>query len=222
MTLDDIGLYSEPTKAPAPHKPLHSQARCVCALIRRFLPRLKNGKAWKINVYVRGADDEQRVKTHNGITSISLKRDLEGFFAMNDADKKQFAYEVLREGATIVSDHHGWPTQEILKAFDAALLEDLVNEWEFQPKWSPSRKLRAYVKCSHDTDRFRAWMRVEDRAGQLITEQFLFDEEPSEYCFFPRLGKVRWVDKTTVRLIDRSGGAVADDLHVNLENAQVL
>jgi hypothetical protein len=219
VTLDDIGLYSLSAKAPEPHKPLHSQARCVCALIRRFLPRLKNEQAWKINVYVHGGDGEQIVKTHNGITSINLKRDVEGFFALNDAEKKRFAYEALREGATIVSDHHGWPTQEILKAFDSALHENLVNEWEFQPKWSPSRKLRAYVKCSHEVDQFQAWMRVEDRAGQLIAEQFLFDEVPDEFCFFPRLGKVRWIDKMAVRLIDRSGEAVADDLHVDMETA---
>lgn len=219
MTLDDIGLIAQPPEAPEPYKPLHSQARCVCALVRRFLPRIRNEQAWKINVYLRSDAGERQVETYNGITSICLKRDIEGFFALNDADKKRFAYEALREGAEIVSDHHGWPTQEILEAFDKALLEDLVNEWKFQPKWSPSRKHRAYVKCSFETDRFRAWMNVEDRDGQLLAERFLFEEVPDEYCIFPLLGKVRWIDKMTVRLLDRSGEAVGEDLHIRLEEA---
>lgn len=221
MTLDDIGLYSQPAKAPLPHQPLHLQTRCVCALIRRFLPKLRNEHAWKINVYVQDVNDRQQVSTHNGITSIKLRRDVQRFFTLSDAEKKLFAYEALRAGTTIVSDHHGWPTPRVLEAFDAALDRNLVNEWAFQPKWNPSRDLRAYVLCSHETDRFRAWLRVKDRAGQLVAEKFLFDDTPDEFCFLPRLGKVRWTAKTTVRLVDKSGRAVGDDLKVDLDSKAV-
>ena len=214
MTLDDIGLYSEGAEEPKQHKPLHRQARCVCSLVRRYLPRLKNENAWKINVYVREDAPKQVVSTNGGIVSVRLVRDVFEFYALSEQEKKWYVYEALLEGATIASSHLGWPTDEIVEAFTRARQDDLINEWKFQPKWSPTRKLRAYVRCVHEIESFRAWMRVEDRDGSLVAEQHLFDEIPDEFCFFPRLGKVRWIDRTSVRLSDRAGQPVADDLRV--------
>lgn len=217
MTLDDIGLYSNSTSHPGSQRPLHAQARCVCSLIRRYLPRHKNDNAWKINVYIRDDPAEGRVATANGIASVTLTRDVDRFFSLGDVEKKQFAFDALLEGARIVSEHHSWPTAEITEAFRKAEQDQLVNEWRFQPKWNPSRKLRAFVRCAHELQEFRAWMCVEDRNGKLVAEQHLFDETPEEFCYFPRLGTVRWTDKATVRLNDRSGEPVGDDLHVDLE-----
>jgi hypothetical protein len=222
VTLDDIGLYTTSTKHPDSQRPLHAQARCVCSLVRRYLPRHKNDNAWKINVYIQDDPDEERVVTANGIASVTLRREVDSFFSLGDADKKRFAFDALREGARIVSEHHDWPTAEIIEAFEKAQQDQLVNEWRFQPKWNPSRNLRAYVRCAHELQRFQAWMCVEDRDGNVVAEQHLFDETPEEYCYFPRLGAVRWTDKSTVRLNDRSGESVADDLHVDLEKLRAM
>lgn len=214
MTLDDIGLYAQSSKHPDSQRSLHSQARCVCSLIRRYLPRLQNDSAWRINVYIQGQPVEERVVNSNGITSTTIVRDADSFFSLGNAEKKRFVFDALLEGAKVVSQHHGWPTAEIVEAFDKAQQDSLVNEWRFQPKWSPSRKLRAYVRCIRDLEVFRAWMCVEDRDGNLVAERHLFDETPEEYCYFPRLGTVRWMNKMEVRLNDRSGQPVAEDLRV--------
>ena len=222
MTLDDIGLYTHSGNHPDTQPPLHAQARCVCSLVRRYLPRYKNDSAWKINVYIQSDPVNSRVVTTNRIASVTLKRDVERFFSLGDAEKKRFAFEALLEGTRIISEHHDWPTAEIVEAFNKADQEQLVNEWRFQPKWNPSRTLRAYVRCNHELQSFRAWMCVESRDGNLVAEQHLFDEIPEEFCFFPRLGTVRWTDRSTVRLLDRSGDPVGDHLQVDLERLQAM
>ncbi len=222
MTLDDIGLYTRSANHPDSQRPLHAQVRCVCSLVRRYLPRHKNENAWKINVYIQNDPVENRVVTTNGIASVSLSRDVESFFLLGDAEKKRFAFDALLEGARIISEHHGWPTTEIIEAFDKAAQDQLVNEWRFQPKWNPSRNLRAYVRCAHDLDKFCAWMCVEDRDGNTVAEQHLFDETPEEFCYVPRLGTVRWTDKSTVHLSDRSGEPVGDQLQIDLERLKAM
>ena len=107
-----------------------------------------------------------------------------------------------------------------VEAFDKADQNKLVNEWQFQPKWNPSRKLRAYIRCAHELDSFRAWMCVEDQDGNLVAERHLFDETPEEFCYVPRLGTVRWTDKATVRLADRSGEPVGEQLQIDIEKLQ--
>lgn len=186
------------------------------------MPRHKNEDAWKINVYIQDDPVENRVVTSNGIASVTLQREVESFFSLGDEEKKRFAFDALLEGARIISEHHRWPTAEIIEAFEKAEQDQLVNEWRFQPKWNPSRNLRAYVRCAHEIQSFQARMCVEDRNGNVVAEQHLFDETPEETCYFARLGTVRWVDKLTVRLNDRSGEPVANDLHVDLEKVQAV
>lgn len=222
MTLDDIGLYTRSVNHPDSQRPLHAQARCVCSLVRRYLPRYKNEDAWKINVYIQDGPVDNRVVTSNGIASVALRREVEIFFSLGDAEKKRFAFDALLEGARIISEHHGWPTAEITEAFKKADQDQLVNEWRFQPKWNPSRKLRAHVRCAHELQSFRAWLCVEGRDGNLIAEQHLFDATPEEFCFVPRLGTVRWTDKSTVQLVDRSGEPVGNRLQVDLEKVQAM
>jgi len=191
-------------------------------LVRRNLPRHKNDNAWKINVYIQDDPIEERVATANGIASVTLRRNVDSFYLLGDSEKKLFAFDALREGARIISEHHGWPTAEIDEAFEKAQQDQLANEWRFQSKWNPSRNLRAYVRCVHELERFHAWICVEDRDGNLVAEKHLFDETPEEFCYFPRLGTVRWTDKLTVSLSDRSGEPVADDLRVDLEKVQAM
>jgi len=215
MILRELGLYSDPPQPPDGHRPLHVQTRCVCALVERFLPPLVTEKEWKISVHVSPSCAKAPMLTVSGVATVTIVRDVSAFFDMDDSAKKEFAIKALQEGAVFAAKHYGWPTDQISAAISEAKRLGLVNEWKFQPKWNPSRKLKASVVCRHETDKFCAELQVEDRQGALVGQQRLFEDIPSEFCFAPRLGNIKWNSTSSVCLYDRSGHIVGEPMEID-------
>jgi len=215
MILREIGLISDPPQPPEGYRPLHDQTRCVSALVERFLPQIVTENEWKISIHLSSESDFDPILTISGVAIVTIERNVPAFFDMDNSAKKIFAIDAIEEGAALAAAHYQWPADRILSALDEARQLDLVNEWNFRPKWNPSRRLRASVFCRHETETFSAELQVEDRQGALVAQKHLFDEIPSEFCFVPRLGDVKWIGKSSVCLYDKAGNIVGEELDLN-------
>ena len=205
----DIELKVPAADFQARHR-FRQGTRFVCAHYERCFPGLQTEGVWKIVVECVQVVDEPRMLCFSGVLVIQRLFDIEGFDrAVPDLRHRQ-ALAVLHEGALAVAREQNWPRAPFEAAERCVLDENLVNRWTWpKPRASPDRKLRAFLDCHHESERFRAWLVVTDRYGAEIQRILAFEDRPSEFAFVPNMGKLRWSSSARVALEAKDGHEVA-------------
>ena len=215
MILRQFGVgTAEP--APADQRPMHDQTRCVLAQFERQLPRVDTERTWKLQVDCVLAVTDDRLLNLLGVLTLQVSCDVPGFFALSPPQKKVRTLELLERGLARAIPDQGWNRQPFARAAAAVRASGYRNRWEFCPKWSPGRRFRAFISCSHEPDSFSAALHIQDRSGELVLERELFVTFPSEFVFVPQLGRVRWCTPREVLVTNRAQEEIC---HVSLNGA---
>lgn len=190
------------------------QTRHLCALYERCFEGINVPKVWKIAVAcVEQVDKRWRAEVINQggvlVTQIKVRQNL--FFDASPDQRKKLALQWLHRGALKIAEFHDWPTGPFESARKCVIQHAYINEWIWRkPKSSPSRRATAELFCSFESDRFRAWLRVRSKSGELLKEKLAIDELPSEFCFVPKMGQLKWRTNRQVALLDKYGKKIVE------------
>lgn len=218
MILREFGIHADARPARG-QRPIHDQTRCVLALFERHLPRVETDGVWKLSVQLSAAPETSDIETQLGVARVPLAVDPGPFYELPVAGKKRLSLELLERGIERARTELGWPAGPFAAAARAVRAANLTNAWCFDPKWAPGRRFRAYVHCEHEPELFSGELRIESREGAVVARATVLQEIPSEFCFVPRLGKVKWLDRTRVVLLDKRGHATCRALEVTAGSA---
>lgn len=176
------------------------QTRCVTALYQRLFPKLMTKDCWK--VLVRCVNDAPKTQYRNigGVYEPFVVADVEGFFHLNDSEKKVWAFEHLKLGVIALLKQTGWETEPFMITFQKAEELKLNNVWLWKAVHSPSRKLIAEIWIDHDVHSCVINLVVCERSGKEIKRQQLITELPSEWAFARHLGSLAWESEALVVL----------------------
>lgn len=176
------------------------QTRCVTALYQRLFPKFKTKDCWK--VLVRCVNDAPKTQYRNigGVCEPYVVADVEGFFLLDDAEKRVWAFEHLKLGVTALLKQTGWETEPFMETFNKAEQLKLYNVWLWKAVHSPSRKLIAEIWIDHDVQSCVISLVVRERSGKVIKRQQLITELPSEWAFARYLGSLSWESEARVVL----------------------
>lgn len=182
------------------------QVRCVCDLYTRCFSGLKSVRGWKVLVECVSKPKRLGPLDQLGVLCQEMPFNDEKFRALDSGGRKAMALDVLHAGVLQVARAEGWPIEPFEAARAGVLDLHFINEWIWpRPVASPGRQWRGYLLCSHDSDAFRAWLVVEDKAGRIVAKGLAIEEAPSEFIFMPRLGALRWIAESRVALYEKSG-----------------
>lgn len=204
--LKEFGIYS----SEAPREVASEfafQTQCVASLYRRFFKnRQKIKKVWKVLVEIVRVVDRTKSLNLIGALEVKVQGNVEEFFQLDAQHKKEASLKYLMEGIRWVAKEQSWDISE----FEA--VEKQIRDCNFENTWtwkSPvknaSKTRTAEVVIEHDVSEARLFMRFRDKKGAVVKQNFLVSEKPDELIFYKHLGKLQWLDDSSVVLISRSG-----------------
>lgn len=188
------------------------QSRCVSALYERCFPKMDVAGGWKVLIECVDRVERPDVRNLLGVFAVQVRFRYEQFLTLEQLQRKKMLLETLHLGALRIAKAQGWAEQPFEMAYQCVVDRDYVNEWTWppKPKVSADRKHQAMLLCSHEMDRFRAWLVVQDRKGKEIIRHLAIDEDPDEFLFVPKMGKLIWTSDHSVELIDKNGQRVTE------------
>jgi hypothetical protein len=213
MKITDVGLELKVQNNSVSTR-FRRETRHVCALYERCLPPVTVAKVWKLLIECVEELDRRwpsHVINQLGVLTTQIRVDPKVYFAASPEDRKKIALKWLHRGLLKLARASDWNVAPFEAARKGVIKHNYVNEWVWgKTKSSRDRRHKAELFCSFEADRFRAWLRIRDKAGEVVAEELAIDELPSEFCFVPKMGELRWRSSRRVRLLDREGKEVVE------------
>jgi len=182
------------------------QTRCVTSLYERLFPKFKTETCWKISVECVADITNEQFREALGVGFQQVKMDVESFFSLPNANKKEVTLKTLQIGINKVLDQTNWSAQPFLNTYQKAKELQLINHWVWKkPVWSPSRKLKAEIFIQHEVEFCDISMIIYDRNGEEVKRKTLISELPDEWAYTRHLGKLTWESKTKATLSNKKG-----------------
>jgi len=141
-----------------------------------------------------------------GVFTLQVALESDVFWAASELEQKRGALEVLHRGVLRVAEIEQWRKDPFEVAYGEVVNRAYANEWTWpRPRRSADRKHFAILFCAHNPDSFRAWIVVSDKEHRELSRVLVIDDEPNDFIFVPKLGKLTWVSDSRVALFGRDG-----------------
>lgn len=187
------------------------QTRCVTALYERCFPGLRVERCWKVLIECVEAVKRADVLDFSGVFTCQVAFDYREYERSGDAKRKQMALEAIHAGAMSVAEQKKWPKEPFEAARSCVLERAFRNEWTWpRAKWNPARTHQVMLVCLLEMSYFRAWLTLRDRRGREVGRELVIEEQPSEFLFVPKMGKVVWDSSERAVLLDKRGLEVGE------------
>jgi hypothetical protein len=141
-----------------------------------------------------------------GVYALEVTADVDSFFSLSDAEKKEWALETLQAGIHRLLEQTGWSAGPFLETYKKAKDLQLVNTWIWKkPVASPSRRLTAEVLVEHNVDSCDISVVVRNRDREEIARKILISELPHEFSYARHLGRLKWASEKRIVLVNKEG-----------------
>jgi hypothetical protein len=183
------------------------ETRSTLALFVRLLPKIKTKNFSKITIECLSTPSESLVEgVALGVYVIQLNRYTDDYFGLDTNAKKLYALELALEAIKVICRLENIEFGLFAEAYQKAIDLKFRNEWvAVKPKTSPDKNYRASVRCVFDENKSVVFLSVFDKSDNLVKEDLVVTDRPSEYAFDQYLGKLTWKDSMTVELFNKSG-----------------
>ena len=214
MLLKEFQLTSD-QKPINSRVPFHSQVRGTMALFEYHFPRFETDDIWKVCFSFSRTLDEPELLDGCGLVEVDMPLDIGNFYDLEPLQKKQRALEILLQGLEYVTSEMKWDKAPFEEAAEEVRKAEFNNHWEHCSKWNRSRTHRAFLHCEHEPEQFTGYLCIENKQGERIETLEVIQDYPSEDCFWKKLGDIKWVDNTSLQLLDR-GKSVIKQMELSL------
>jgi hypothetical protein len=191
----------------------HRSVRFVAALYQRCFAGIVDARGWKVLVECVETSPRQ-TSLIGGVFFKQVSFSLAAFQAVASTEQAGLVLKTLSDGVLAVAGEEGWSIQDFEQAREQVVDLGYVNEWVWPKKAvaSPDKRFRAHLLCKHEKDRFIAYFVITDGGGALILQALAFEDAPSEFCFIPNLGALKWIESDRIALLKKQGGALLVEL----------
>lgn len=182
------------------------ETRCTTALAERYYePKRETKSQYRIIIDANPHLESPKVRDLYEVFAVAIPYDLNEFFPLDNRKKKEETLCLLRYGLKIVCKEYGWPVEPFDRACDKVVELDYKNEWVWKkPKYSPDRKHTAEIFCIHEVEAFYIYLIIrESKTKQLAKQELLTKTKPHDIIFRTRLGELKWLSNTRVKLFDQ-------------------
>ncbi|WP_141236630.1 hypothetical protein [Paenibacillus sp. 7516] len=145
------------------------EIRCIASLYERYFGKYKTNDAWKVLISCVSEVTDPRVVTYGGVCETQIQFPVDSFFLMNDQQKKQVTFDLLRKGLHKVIPEKGWDSDSFEQAFSKVIEADMRNEWIWRKLISsPDRRLKAGLYIVHEVTFVMGNLIVIDKSDQEV------------------------------------------------------
>ena len=184
--------------------------RCMTSMVERLIPSVKTKNYWK--VLIECVYDNPKIGYTNmiGVCVIQIQFDIEGFFKMEDIEKKRYIIEKILYTTSLLSEN-GLTELEVIKdACKSIINNGYVNEWYWK-KPVKKKDHSVQIKLVHDINDISIFMVFNN--DECRVEKLLLKALPDEWDYGKYLGKLEWVTDDKAQLIGKNGEVYSCDLN---------
>ena len=182
--------------------------RCMTSMIDRLTPRITLPDCMKIIIECVDEIWEERVINLLGVCCIQIKFDIDGFFKMDDLQKKQCVIETVLEAISEFEKKKECDLGEVKKVCEFIKQNNYLNEWYWKKAVRRKHK-QAQVRVLHEVENVSIFMAIIDNKTKDKKEILAVQEKPDEWFYVQYLGKLEWISDDEVQLLSREGDVVA-------------
>jgi hypothetical protein len=114
--------------------------------------------------------------------------------------------ETLQEGVRLVVAGEGWDPCIFEEVYKEIIRLDYQNNYiHDKPKSNPTRQYKAEIFCEYSIYSFDISIIIRDKLGQELKRERVKSEIPNEWEFVKHLGKLKWISRGRVAIIDKMG-----------------
>lgn len=181
------------------------QIRCITSLYERSFDKFKTTDSWKVLIECVDEIIDPRVKDYSGVCTVQVQFHVDSFFTMNDQEKKDTTFKLLRRGIDKLISEKYWDSAPFELAFEKVKRAELKNDWYWKkPIISPDRKLKASIYIIHEVAVVKAYLIVSDKKNVEILRSEVFRDRPNEWAYARYLGEILWSSPNEVALFNKN------------------
>ena len=174
-------------------------SRCICVHFERLFEPIETDGIYRVVVKLCGPDERVgRTELCSSVIKYYKEFDFDYFQSLNLVAKKRFLLDTLYNALMSLCEMEGWPKASFHEAYSNVIRENFVNTYTIKRKLSSNKKLSAELVGEHNEKTFDCFLVIKDVDGEELLNEHLFSEEPDEFLFRPRIGDIKWINKTTV------------------------
>ncbi len=184
--------------------------RCMTSMIERLIPSIKTEDYWKLLIECVKDNPDAGYKNMLGVCVIQIQFDIEGFFEMDDMEKKQYVIEKILHTIDLLLEY-GFLELEVIKETCRSIINNhYVNEWYWK-KPIKKKSNSVQVKLVHDIYEISIFM-VFNPDSDSKEEKLLLKALPDEWDYGKYLGKLEWITDNKAQLVGKDGEVYSCDL----------
>lgn len=187
-------------------KPIHRFSRCVLAHFERVFSPIDTDGVYRVIVkFTSDFNLAGTIEMSSAVLKYYKVFDIAEFKRLDLIQKKTSLLNVMYESLLELATQYSWSENHFTEAYQKVVAADLVNHYAQQVKWNRARNLQASIFCEHEPEFFRGSLVIVDKSNQVVLQEVLFEEEPDEFFFNSRLGKLSWLHNGALRFANNQG-----------------
>ncbi|MBC1491167.1 hypothetical protein HCI99_04950 [Listeria booriae] len=201
MYLKEIRLYSDQDVSKCSFlETFHIQAEAITDLFSSYLNKIYTDKVRIVNINCVSEKNFEKPILISPFLDVCILYDVGTFNELGDEEKEKELVNLILRGMKVAS--------EILD-LDDALFMDIAKRISFldyknrfiwkKPKFSPDKKLKAYVRVEWGLQKVKVEIVIEDKKKNCILEEDVELKHPGRMGL-DVLGELVWIDSKTVEL----------------------
>ncbi|MCC2614637.1 hypothetical protein LJ739_00095 [Aestuariibacter halophilus] len=178
------------------------ESRCVCAHFERHFKGLETESVYRVVVKLSEGDPRDgTLETSSSVLKYYQSFDFDSFRKLNPIEKKELLLSKLYNSLLSLCEANGWAKEPFEKARSSVIEERFLNSYEVSRKNNPNRSMVASLNAEHTAEAFRLDIIVTDKSGKEIYKNTVLSEEPDEFFFNGRIGRIRWESSNVLNYI---------------------
>jgi len=177
--------------------------RCMTSMVERIMKPLDTEDCWKIIIECIDGGIEDGYKNLLGIYVVQVSIDLEGFWRLNELDKKRATVKKILDGIRKLSNYVSFGMDNIYKACEQIEILEYNNIWYWK---KPIKYNQKYVQImiQHEINILNIYMVFMDIQKNPIEKILLTSTLPDERKYAQFLGELKWISEMSAVLITKA------------------
>lgn len=187
-------------------RPIHLFSRCVLAHFERVFSPIDTDGIYRVIIkFTRNSNQAGDIEISSSVLKYSKLFDIAEFNRLDVIQKKIALLNVMHGSVLELAEKYDWPTNQLVQAYEDVIAANFVNHYVHQTKWNRSKNLQARIFCEHEPEIFRGSLVIIDKSNQVVLREVLFEEQPDEFFFNSRLGKIYWLNNGLLQFTNNAG-----------------
>lgn len=181
--------------------------RCMTSMIERLLPRIETKDCWKIVIEFTNERPRAEIQNMLGVYVVQRYLDIDHYNLLSNYEKKKCIINNIEESIENINLVSEYNLSALKAVCDTIRALDYKNEWYGKQKCK-NGSLCAQLKVEHEVEYVKVFIVFHNLEDDSKKEVLIVKELPHEFLYAQYLGKLKWVNENTVRLVTKDGQVI--------------